>query len=78
MVKSNETDDVVDVMNSVLVSVSQDQPPILLSPPKVKKSKTVCPNQVTRPGFTCVLTKATFQERLCSFRADTHCSMDVT
>jgi len=77
MVKSNETDDVLDVMNSVLVSVSQDQPPILLSPPKVKKSKTVCPNQVTRPGFTCVLTKATFQERLCSFRADTHCSMDV-
>lgn len=110
LVKPTQTDEMVDIINSVIVPVLVDKPKLLdqpkvlifqpndpLAPPQAlidrpKVLLTITPHKAKRdrdtippqrclsslcgPG-SCVLTKANFQERLCSFRTETHCSMDV-
>lgn len=86
LLKPNQTDEMVDIVDSVDKPLGQRKVLILkpngsLAPLKVKRDRDATSPQRRLSSFrapgSCILTKANFQETLCSFRTDTHCSMDV-
>lgn len=83
LIKPGQTDEIIDVMDSVLNSVSDNaseiEPKYAVNahkPSKFKKTYAL-PSHSTTRNDSCALSKANFQERLCAFRTDTHCSLDV-